>query len=324
MRYAVFLFFLLLFPGAVFAEQQFNRDLYFGLRNDPEVARLQEFLRGRGYFTYPQSTGNFFSGTLRAVRNFQQDQGISPVSGFFGPISRGVANRLLAGSEAGPPQSIFSQTALSSFRGKVVISSLSGTSKTAEGEQLILTNKSTSDTISITGFAVQNSHGASFTLPKGHELPGFSAVANDPIRLRPGDQALIALGKQERQINFRENLCTGYFDETSQFSPSLAYMCPQPDPRKFPELSDRCIQRLDSVSSCRMLKTDQFTDSACAAFAEAHYTYVGCVRDHRDRPDFYAKRWLVWMQRDTEFFRNVVEKVILRDTEGKMVDERSY
>ena len=70
-----------------------------------------------------------------------------------------------------------------------------------------------------------------------------------------------------------------------------------------------------------MIKTDEFTTSACAAYADAHLTYNGCVRDNRDRADFYSHRWLVWMQRDAEFFRNSTEHVILKDQQGKIVDE---
>jgi len=327
MRYAVFLFFLLLFPGGAFAEQQFTRDLYFGLRNDPEVARLQEFLRGRGHFTYPQSTGNFFSVTLRAVRNFQQDQGISPAAGYFGPRSRAAANQLLAGTPPPPPLSGAggcSSCALSPYKGKIKIASLNGTGETPESEEITVVNKSTVETISITGFRVENSRGGRFDIPKGHELPGSSAVANNPIRLRPGDEAVITLGKQERQINFRENLCTGYLDEFSKFSPSLSHRCPRINPREFPQLSDRCIIKLGSAASCRMMKQDEFTDAGCIAFAQEHLNYAGCVRDHREQPDFYSKRWLVWMQHSTEFFRNVVERATLKDQQGRVVDERSY
>lgn len=306
-------------PGIALAE--FSRDLYFGLRSDPDVVRLQEFLRERGFFTYPQSTGNFFGVTRAAVRQFQVAYDIVPTAGYFGPRSRAVANQLLTG---GMPAPLSSAATTSPYKGKIMMTSLRGTSKAAGDEQVTLANKSTSETISITGFRIQNSRGGTFALPKGHELPGSVAVANDPIRLRPGDQAVITLGKQERQMNFRENLCTGYFDESSRFSPALSRRCPQVEPRDFPRLSDRCVQRLEATPICRTFQTDQFTDSGCAEFGQAHYTYDGCVRDNRDRPDFYATRWLVWMQRDTEFFGNFRDRVTVFDTEGKAVDERSY
>jgi hypothetical protein len=315
----------------VVAAAGFARDLFFGLRNDPEVVRLQDFLRGQKFFTFPQSTGNFLGVTLDAVKRFQTAYGILPAAGYFGPRSRVVANQVLAGipasSPAPPPLSGAGgcpSCVPSPYKGKIKIASLSGTGKTPESEQIMVVNKSTIETISITGFSVENSRGGRFDIPKGHELPGSSAAMNDPIRLRPGDQAVITLGKQERQMNFRENLCTGYLDEFSKFSPSLSRRCPRVNPREFPQLSDRCITKLGWAASCRMMKQDEFTDAGCIAFAQEHLNYAGCVRDHREQPDFYAKRWLIWMQRPTEFFRNTVERVVLKDQQGRLVDERSY
>lgn len=322
---------MLLWPLVAVAQNVFDRDLYFGLRNDPDVVRLQEFLRGQGQFTFPVSTGNYFTVTLEAVKKFQAANGLPPVGGYFGPQSRAAANRILSqGVKAiAPPQTpaLSTSPTESPFQKKIVIIALSGTSAKPASEQLILENKSKGESISVTGFRIENSRGESVVVPKGHELPGFSAVANDDIVLRPGDRAVITLGKQERQINFRENLCTGYFDEFSRFSPSLAHRCTQPDLTRAFELSDRCIKFLESVSSCRMpdsAKLSALFDNRCSEFAQAHFNYNGCVRDFRSRPDFYSRRWLIWMQRDQEFFRNAIERVILRDQQGRIVDERGY
>lgn len=308
------------------AAARFDRDLYYGLRGDAEVARLQDFLRGRGFFSLAQSTGNFFALTRGAVQQFQAAQNISPVSGYFGPLTRGAANKLLGVAPAGSPVS----TALpippgaSPYRGKIEMTTVRGREITADKEQVTLRNKSTVDTINVTGFRIETSRGGSVDIPKAFELPGFAATAMDPIRLRPGDQVIITFGKQERQTNFRENLCTGYFDQTSKFSPSLAHRCPRLDPKEFPQLSDRCIRQLESASSCRIPKLELFTDSACADFSQAHFNYAGCVTDYREKADFYGTRWLVWLQRDGDFFRNVIERVTLKDQEGKVVDEFEY
>lgn len=315
-------------PLTVFgaAAQRFDRDLYYGLRNDADVVRLQNFLRERGFFPYAQSTGNFFLITRGAVQQFQAAQKIAPVSGYFGTLTRAAANKLLGAAPAGPPAS----TALpippgaSPYRGKIEMTTVRGRETTADKEQATLRNKSTVDTIDVTGFRIENSRGGSVAIPKGFELPGFVVTANDSIRLRPGEQAVITFGKQERQMNFRENLCTGYFDQTSKFSPSLAHRCPRLDPKEFPALSDQCIRQLGGVSSCRIPKLDLFTDSQCADFAQAHFNYVGCVKDYREKADFYGTRWLVWLQREGDFFRNVLERITLKDQDGKIIDEYEY
>lgn len=72
----------------------FQRNLYFGLRNNAEVRKLQDLLRDLNFFTGP-STGNFFTLTHEAVRRFQAAYAI-PTTGFFGPISRRNANSILS------------------------------------------------------------------------------------------------------------------------------------------------------------------------------------------------------------------------------------
>ncbi len=78
-----------------FVLASFDRDLYFGLRNDSEVTKLQEFLTGRGIYSGP-ITGGFFSLTREAVKDFQKKEGIEPAAGYFGPLTRARANTLLA------------------------------------------------------------------------------------------------------------------------------------------------------------------------------------------------------------------------------------
>lgn len=81
------------------ASAAFERDLYFGLRDNPEVTKLQEFLRDQGIYSGPV-TGGFFSLTQDAVKNFQKREGIEPVAGYFGPLTRARANKLLGNAGA--------------------------------------------------------------------------------------------------------------------------------------------------------------------------------------------------------------------------------
>ncbi|OHA12195.1 MAG: hypothetical protein A3J10_00675 [Candidatus Sungbacteria bacterium RIFCSPLOWO2_02_FULL_54_10] len=318
-------------PLAVFGAGSFNRDLYYGMRGDADVARLQDFLRGRGYFNAPESTGNFFGLTRGAVQQLQSAYNISPVSGYFGPLTRAVANKLSALTPAAIPPagtasivSLLPPAGASPYRGKIEMSSIRGRESTADKEQVTLRNTSSVETINVTGFRIENSAGGSVDIPKAFELPGLAGTAMDPIRLRPEDQVVITFGTQERRMNFRENLCTGYFDQTSKFSPSLAHRCPRPDVKEYPSLSDACIKQLQNASSCRIPKLEMFTDSACADFAQAHFNYAGCVKDYREKANFYGTRWLVWLQRDGDFFRNTIERVTLKDQAGKTVDEFEY
>ncbi len=56
------------------------------------VTELQQFLIERGLLEKGSATGYFGKLTLKAVQNFQTLKGITPVSGFFGPLTRTAAH----------------------------------------------------------------------------------------------------------------------------------------------------------------------------------------------------------------------------------------
>ena len=99
-KLTVFLIFSAIFYfSAVKAESfQFNKDLYFGMNSDQGVTNLQQFLTDSGFYSGP-ITGNFFSLTREAVRKYQSANSITPVSGYFGPITRALANKVVTITE---------------------------------------------------------------------------------------------------------------------------------------------------------------------------------------------------------------------------------
>lgn len=85
--------------------QRFENDLYYGMREDPEVSCLQEFLKSQGPEIYPEGlvTGNFLTLTQQALIRFQEKYaeeiltplGLEKGTGFFGPLTRTKANQIL-------------------------------------------------------------------------------------------------------------------------------------------------------------------------------------------------------------------------------------
>lgn len=73
---------------------QFNRDLYFGMRNDADVKRLQEFLIAKNFLTVGSNTGNFFSITKSALSRYQISVGLAGI-GYFGPLTRAKVNQII-------------------------------------------------------------------------------------------------------------------------------------------------------------------------------------------------------------------------------------
>lgn len=80
-------------PFVVFAAN-FDHDISYGTRHDPEVTSLQEFLTKNGSYQGPL-TGNFFSLTRQALIDFQKKEGITPASGYFGSKTRAKINMLV-------------------------------------------------------------------------------------------------------------------------------------------------------------------------------------------------------------------------------------
>lgn len=89
------LVFLGTYVGKTYAQTiTFDTNLSYGSTGS-EVSALQEFLVEQGVLNPQYVTGNFYSVTLAAVKEFQTKESISPVSGFVGPITRSTINTLL-------------------------------------------------------------------------------------------------------------------------------------------------------------------------------------------------------------------------------------
>lgn len=91
----------------MFSCQKIKKNLYFGLRNDPEVRCLQEFLSVSEKELYPEGkiTGNFLWLTKKAVIKFQEkyrDEILKPLgfekgTGYVGYFTRLKINQLISG-----------------------------------------------------------------------------------------------------------------------------------------------------------------------------------------------------------------------------------
>jgi len=84
---------------------RFVQDLYFGMKEEPQVSCLQEFLEGQGEEIYPEAlvTGNFLTLTRNAVIRFQEKYasdilnplGLSKGTGYVGEKTREKINQIL-------------------------------------------------------------------------------------------------------------------------------------------------------------------------------------------------------------------------------------
>lgn len=93
-----FVFFLGFLPLSGYAsqvqEEMFSRNLYFGLKNEPEVRHLQEFLQREGYYQ-GSMTSDFSVSNRSALQAFQEKNVIYPARGYFGPLTRAAVNKII-------------------------------------------------------------------------------------------------------------------------------------------------------------------------------------------------------------------------------------
>jgi len=84
----------LLAQQTVLSCYRFQNDLYYGMRDSLEVKCLQKFLFEREPQLYPSGliTGNYLDLTREAIRKYQQKYGL-PATGYFGPLTRALANK---------------------------------------------------------------------------------------------------------------------------------------------------------------------------------------------------------------------------------------
>lgn len=203
-----------------------------------------------------------------------------------------------------------------------------------EDEYLELRLSSRADNgVSITGWSlVSPVSGKRAVIPQGVRLP-FSGTSQQtrPIVLEPGDEAYIITGRSPLGISFQENICTGYFEQFQDFTPSLPLRCPLPEDelatirtinsaperecRRFARSMDRCTIETD---------IDIPLQDWCDDFIEEELNYNGCVQRNQADEDFFSGNWHVYLSQDRELWKSERELIRLLDAQGRVVDQVSY
>lgn len=204
----------------------------------------------------------------------------------------------------------------------------------AKKEYLSITVSSrASESINITGWRIQSEAvGHSLRIPEGVNLP-HSAIVNKtaPIVLSPGQTAIIVTGDSPLGMSFRENMCTGYFDQFQNFTPAISRSCPLPihDFERFylgnTHSYDACKAFIKTVDRCTVpLDVPTGLSDDCWHFIDNHLNYNSCVVAHTGDKGFFGNTWRIYLGRDDEFFTKKYDTIKLLDSAGNTVDLLSY
>ena len=196
-----------------------------------------------------------------------------------------------------------------------------------------------SGSVNITGWTLASeASGNTEVIPVGTRVPTFGVVnLTQNILLDPGDRAIISSGPSPIGLSFRENKCTGYFNDFQKFSPPLPQNCPTASHELSSFYGTRyihdpvCIDYANTVPRCRVPaegKTD--LSVTCENFLTNYLNYNGCVNAHSGDADFNGTTWRIYLGRRAAtgktkpMWRTDHEIVKLFDDRYKTVDSFSY
>ncbi|MFH1472929.1 MAG: hypothetical protein ABIF06_00745 [bacterium] len=167
------------------------------------------------------------------------------------------------------------------------------------------------------------------------------------VVLGKGESAIITTGTIGVQtpykiVSFKENICTGYLGDMSEytFTPSLTRNCPRPSNEAgTSSLDTACRDFIGRMQSCNVPTFDRQDkkgedcstcvngirlSSSCVAFIRAHYSYAGCVANHTSDQNFSGRTWRIFLGQGWEMWANDHDVIKLFDQAGKLVDFKSY
>ncbi len=185
---------------------------------------------------------------------------------------------------------------------------------------------SNTESLPITGWTLEGRQGLKLTIGQGAYLI-YSAQVNpqNSIYLEPNGIAVIATGQSPVGTNFRLNMCAGYFNQFQQFSPYVPESCSYIDAKDVPQnYPEACYDFVRTLQRCRMpTSVPPAVGNDCIQFISERANYNGCVNFHKNDKDFYGKEWRIYLGRASELWQKR-DTIILRDQEGKIIDQVSY
>lgn len=223
----------------------------------------------------------------------------------------------------------------SPYKGFVTIRHSVGSLHTTDPNKEYLTialSNSATQGIDITGWRIGSDvTGNTMRISTGVNLP-LSGNVNTPapIILLPGQTAIITTGESPIGISFRENMCTGYFEQFQNFTPTLPKVCPLPTDdfdRFFPGSArtyDTCRAVIKTVQRCVVPLQTPVLSNDCQTFVDKYLNYNGCIAAHTADKNFFGNTWHIFIRRDTEFFTATHDSIKLYDLDGYTVDLLSY
>ncbi len=228
-------------------------------------------------------------------------------------------------------------TKISPYYDQVQINGGSAKSSAYEKESVEIYNRANYN-INVTGWTISAERGKnSYALPQAYIIPGYDDLSyTGNLELRPSDRIILYTKRSplgyskttKSDYSFRLNKCTGYLNDTYDFSPALPNQCPKielTDEEK-DSLDNDCLNFIKNLSGCHKVTGAEYSkrSASCRDFLKEKVSYSACVSEHRFDNDFYKNQWNLYLGRTGEVWNNTSETLILRDANGLVVDQYKY
>lgn len=255
-----------------------------------------------------------------------------PVS-FSGPYLGAITAPGAGATAYGDPNQYGSVNGTISIGNKSVylLRDASGAKSGSAGSEYVtvVVSAGASGSISTAGWRlVSKSTGEGASFPLGAEVPQSGKVNNlVPITLKPGEQAVVTSGRSPVGVSFKENLCTGYFEERQDFKPALAQSCPTPFQelqRFYPSASEECSSYVRSIPYCATDTDMKGVGGSCEEFVDEYLNYNGCVDAHGGDSNFSGSTWRVYLGSKDDLWRDSRDEIQLVGADGTVIDTLSY
>lgn len=167
------------------------------------------------------------------------------------------------------------------------------------------------------------------------------------VVLKPGETAIITTGSIGSQlpyriVSFKENICSGYLEDLSEyaFTPALTHNCPRPAAEPgVSNLDTECRRFVERMSSCHTPEFNtrdrekeicyncvdgKLLSSSCVMFIKNRFNYGSCIANHANDPNFSGRTWRIFLGRGWEMWAKEYETIELFDQFGQLVTEKTY
>ena len=167
------------------------------------------------------------------------------------------------------------------------------------------------------------------------------------VVLKPDETAIIVTGSMAQQtpyriVSFKENICSGFLENLSdyEFTPSLSTECPVPSEEPGVSFLDsECRAFIENLSSCYTPEFNtrdsegeicyncvdgQVLSSSCITFIRNHFNYNSCIVNHSGDTDFSGQTWRIFLGIGWEMWADKYETIELFDHAGRLIDKLTY